>query len=143
MVSVKDSSFYTEVLKELNYPFATAFIFKGFVVVEINEGIEYTWDNHGKLMAQDVAYFLGTDGGNLIYISNRMHSYSVVPQDWLKFFRSDYRLKEYYVVSPNRKGTFNLIIESLFFKNKIKSFPSLSEAVVSAKNSTLKEEVNN
>lgn len=133
MVSVKETIFYKEVLKELSYPFAEVFVFKGFVIVEINEGVKYTWDNHGKFVVQDMAYFLGTDGSDIIYISNRIHSYSVVPQDWLKLFRANYSLKAYYVVSPNRKGTFNLAIESLFIKNKIKNFTSLDEAIKMAK----------
>ncbi|WP_406684177.1 hypothetical protein N1F78_00165 [Seonamhaeicola sp. MEBiC1930] len=133
MVSVKNSIFYKDVLKELNYAFANVFIFKGFFIVEINEGVKYTWDNHGRQMADDLAYFLGTDGEDIIYISNRIHSYSVVAQDWLKFYRSSYKLKEYYVVSPNRKGTFNLLFEGMFFKKKIKNFTSLEEAVKLAK----------
>lgn len=138
MISVRETTFYAEVLKELHYPYATVFIFKGFIVVEVNEGIEYTWDNHGKPVADDVACYLGTDGKDLIYISNRIHSYSVVAQDWLKFFRSSYRLKEYYVVSATPKGKFNLIFENLFFYKKIKNFTSLAEAITLAKSSAVK-----
>lgn len=140
MVSVRNTKFYKEVIKEFDYSYGTIFVFKGFIISEINEGVNFTWKDHARPMADDVSGFLGTYGVDLIYISNRINSYSVVPQDWLKFFKSSYSLKGYYVVSPNRKGTFNLAIESLFFKNKIKNFTSLDEAIKLAKGLTLKEE---
>ena len=55
MLSLKETQFYTEVLKELNYPFADIYIFDGFVVSEIKEGIVFSWKDHAKRIVQDVS----------------------------------------------------------------------------------------
>ncbi|TBN04744.1 hypothetical protein EYD45_05645 [Hyunsoonleella flava] len=129
MESVKQTHFYSEVLKELNYPFGDVFIFKGFVVAEIKQGVVVSWMEHARHFVQDVAYYLGTDGKDVVYISNRINSYSVKAVDWLKFFKSDYSMKAYCVVSNNPMNKMNLMVENLFFNNKIKHFMSLYEAI--------------
>jgi len=129
MISIKESNFYDQVLKEHNYPFADIFIFKDFIVSEIKEGVIFNWEDHAKLVINDVTGFFNTDGSDLIYISNRVHSYSVMPQDWVKFFKSSYNLKGYYVVSDRKTSVMGFMIENLFFKNKIKRFSSIYEAI--------------
>ncbi|MGE5943293.1 MAG: hypothetical protein ACM31G_03030 [Flavobacteriales bacterium] len=119
----------SEIIKELNYPFGNVFIFEGFLVSEINEDITFNWEDCGKLVVEDVATFLGTDGKDLVYISNRIHSYSVVAADWLKFFKASYTLKAYCIVSKGKSGAMNYMIEKLFFSKKIKRFTSIFEAV--------------
>lgn len=133
MTSVKQTNLYSEVIKELNYPFADIFIFDGYVISEIAQGVNLSWNNHAKHIVEDVSCYLGTDGRDIIYISNRINSYAVMAVDWLKFFKSNYYLKGYYVVSSGPTGRINLMVENLFFKNKIKSFSSLYEAVNWAK----------
>ncbi len=129
MISVKNTFTYSEVLKEINYPFGNIFIFDGFIVSEINRGVIFNWDNHGKLIAEDISCYLGTNGKDLVYISNRINSYSLVASDWLKFFKHSYFLKSYMVVSTDKIKTLNSMIESLFFKDKIKRFNSLYAAL--------------
>ncbi|GAA4955542.1 hypothetical protein GCM10023314_31600 [Algibacter agarivorans] len=129
MISVKQTDLYSEVLKELNYSFGDIFIFDGFIVSEINQGVNFSWNNHAKQIVDDVSCFLGTDGRDLIYISNRINPYAVVAMDWLKFFKNHYYLKGYYVVSDNKFGIMNLMVEELFFRNKIKNFNSIYSAV--------------
>ena len=129
MKSIKETELYHEVLMELNYDFGDVFIFETFVVSEIKNGINVTWTNHGKRIVDDVVHFLGTDGKDIVYISNRVHSYSVVALDWVKFFSSNYTLKGYYIVSESPSSRLNIMIENLFFNNKIKTFNSLYSAV--------------
>ncbi|MFD2727442.1 hypothetical protein [Hyunsoonleella rubra] len=133
MTSIKHTEFYSQILKELNYPFGDIYIFKGFVVSEIKQGITVSWKKHAKHFVQDIAYYLGTDGKDVVYISNRIHSYSVKAVDWLKFFKSDYGMKAYAVVSDSPMGKMNVMVENLFFDNKIKSFNSLYDAINWAK----------
>lgn len=133
MESVKHTYLYSEVIKELNYPFGDIFIFNGFIISEINQGVTITWKDHAKQIVDDVSYYLGTDGSDLVYISNRINSYAVAPADWLKFFKSNYSLKGYYIVSYRSSSKINLIMENLFFNNNIKNFNSLFEAVNWAK----------
>lgn len=129
MITVKTSQLYSQVIKELNYPFGTLYIFDGYLISEINEGVHFSWDHHGKQMVEDVSCYLGTLGDNLIYISNRVNSYSVLASDWLKFFKNYYFLKGYYVVDDKQQTKVNSLIENLFFNGKIKRFDSLDEAV--------------
>lgn len=129
MISVRETHIYKNVLKELNYPYADIYIFKDYVISEIKEGISFNWDQHAKHIIKDVVAFLDTDGRDLIYISNRVYSYSVMAQDWVKFFKKSYSLKGYYVVSDRKTSILGLMIENLFFKNKIKKFDSLYGAI--------------
>ncbi len=133
MISVKQTNLYPEVLKELNYSFGNVFIFNGFIVSEIKQGTNVSWSNHAKQIVEDVSCYLGTDGKDVIYISNRINSYAVMAADWLKFFKNNYALKAYYIVSANPNSKINFVVENLFFKNKIKNFNSLFEAVNWAK----------
>lgn len=129
MISVQETSLYPEALKELHYSFGTVYIFKTFVISEINKGVSFNWKDHGKVIVDDVAIFLGTDGHDVIYISNRINSYSVVASDWLKFFKHSYALKEYYIVSERKTSKLSLLVENLFFNNRIKRFNSLHTAI--------------
>ncbi|MGA1227175.1 MAG: hypothetical protein ACO3VF_08100 [Tamlana sp.] len=128
MESVKETNLYSEVLEKYNYSFGSVYVFKGFVISEINEGETISWEN-AKLIIDDVTSFFNSNGEDIFYISNRIHSYSVVAADWLKFFKQSYSLKLYCIVSGNEVGTLNSAIEKLFFKKKIKHFKSLFEAV--------------
>lgn len=138
MISVKQTDLYPEAIKELNYPFGDIFVFKGFVISEIAQGQNINWDDHAKSMAEDICAFLGTNGSDIVYISNRINSYSVVALDWLKFFKHRYNLKAYCIVSKNEIGTLSGMIEKLFYTKNIRYFSDLLEAVNYAKESIVK-----
>lgn len=129
MNSIKETQLYNEVIKELNYPFGSVFIFHGFVVSEINKGIIWNWEDYGILITEDITCYLGTNGNDLIYVSNRINPYSVLVSDWLKFFKSSYSLKNYIIVSETSIGILNSMIENLFFNGKIKRFNNIETAV--------------
>ena len=129
MISIKQSNLYPEVLKEFNYSFGDIFIFNGFVVSEIKQGVNFSWNMHAEQIIDDVTGYLGTDGKDIVYISNRINSYAVVALDWFKFFKNNYFLRGYYIVTPSNLGYLNLLIEELFFQNKIKNFDSIYAAV--------------
>ena len=139
MISVKQTKLNSEILKELNYDFGDVFIFDGFIISEIKSGINFNYNDHAIKMVEDVSCFLGTDGREVIYISNRINSYAVVAIDWLRFFKNNYFLKGYYVVSESPSSKLNLMVENLFFKHKIKNFNSLYSAVNWAKNNGAQE----
>lgn len=137
MISVKETFLYCDVLKELNYSFGNVFIFDGYIISEIHRGISLSWEEHAKKIVEDVTCFLGTNGSDLIYISHRINSYSVVPYDWVSFFKSNYQLKGYFIVSENKMRILNSFVENLFFNNKIKRFNNLQTAVNSIKTGVL------
>ncbi|MDH7445634.1 hypothetical protein [Aquimarina sp. 2201CG14-23] len=129
MQYVKNSPFYQEAIQELNYSFGNFYLFEGFVVGEINEDIVFTWDDHAKFLVEDLTNLYDHNGENVIYITNRVHSYAVKPSDWLKFYKSDYKMKAYGIISYTPRGLLNVLIEKLFMKNKIKGFENLSDAI--------------
>jgi len=132
MKSVKQTNLYSQVLKELNYPFADIYILNDIVVSEIKPGVVFTWENHAKVILKDVSDYLGSDISNHIYISNRIHEYSVMATDWLKFFKNNYSLKGYYVVGLQKASVINTTFENLFFGYKIRKFASIEDAVHAA-----------
>lgn len=133
MLSIKSTYHYAGLLKEFNYEFADVFVFEGFIISEIKEGITFSWDNHAKPIVKDVTEFLGTDGTDIVYLSHRIHSYSVQPMDWLKFYRNEFNLKGYGVIGYNSKSFINSVIESMFFNGKIRRFEDLDTAIDWAK----------
>ena len=139
MISVKHSAMYNDVIKEFNYSFCNVFLFDGFFISEINEGITFSWEDHAKLIAEDLSAFTGSNGDDLIYISHRIHSYAVKPNDWLKFFSHNYGLKGYGVIAYTQGSVLNTVIENLFLSKKIKRFSSLDAAVQWATDKVLAE----
>lgn len=139
---VKDSIFYNDAIQVMRYDYATYYLFDTFIVAEIDEGIVYTWDDHAEPIVAELSELYDQNGENLVLISNRVHSYSVKPSDWIKFFKSDYKLKGYAIVSYTRKGLIASLVEKLFMRNTFKSFESLEDAVAWAKMLTQNPEEN-
>ena len=139
MISIKETVFYEGLLKELNYDFGDVFIFDGYIVSEMKEGVTINWDEHMTNVSDDIAQFSGNDGSNFIYISHRIHSYSVMPSDWLKFYKQSYTLKGYGIVGYSKSSFLNVVIENLFFPKKIKRFANLETAIQWATNKILSE----
>lgn len=129
MVSIKETHYYDSVLKEFNYDFADIFVFDGFIVSEVREGVTVNWENHMRKMTNDVCDFIGSNGSDHIYISHRINSYSVMPGDWLKFFKHRFSLKDYGVIGYTQSSNLNTVIENLFFNKKIKRFNNLETAI--------------
>jgi len=133
MVNVKDTFLYDDLIKEFNYSFGSFFVFDGYIIAEINEGVCFSWE-YGEKFVKDLTSFLGVYNlDSMIYISNRINEYSVVPSDWLKFLKS-YSLKSYCIVSEAKVGKLSLLVESLFYPKKIKRFRSTYTAVNWVKN---------
>ncbi len=133
---LKDSSFYHEAISERRYDCATYFLFDTYIVAEIDEGIVYTWDDHAEPIVAELSELYDQKGEGLVLISNRVHSYSVKPSDWIKFFKSNYKLKGYGIVSYSRKGLIASLVEKLFMRNSFRSFDNLEEAIAWAKSLT-------
>ena len=140
MRSIKDTPFYQDAIQEINFPFGDYFLFETFVVGEVHKDVVYTWENHGKIVVEELTNLYDQNGKDLVYITNRINPYSVVPSDWLNFYKFQYMLKGYAIVSYNPKGILNTMLEKLFMRNKLKSFKDLGEAITWAKNLTKSKE---
>ena len=104
MVYVKDTQYYNDALHVMTYPSGTYYLFDTFVIAEMKEGIVYTWEDHARQIVEELTHLYDHNGENIVYISNRVHSYSTRPSDWIKFYRSDFKLRAYGIVSYSKKS---------------------------------------
>lgn len=137
MQSIRFSSYFDKLIKEFNYEFADVFLFDGFIISEIKNGITFSWDDHAALIVKDITKYTNSDGHDLVYLSHRIHSYSVQPMDWLKFYRNEFNLKGYGVIGYKKQSFINTVIENLFFNKNIVKFTDLDSAIQWAKSDEL------
>lgn len=123
-MNIQNSDIAHLCLETIELSHSTYYLFKKFIVAEINEGVVYRWELAREVI--DRAHdFYGAKELALSYISNRINSYSVRPQDWLTFFKNDYNLRKIAFVTYTEIGYANIIFEKLFIKNRLKKFKTL------------------
>jgi archaellum biogenesis ATPase FlaH len=125
MQKLADTPHYKKAFQELNYDFGDFYLFENLVVAEIKSDIVFNWENHAKQVVTEISNLYEDNGKNIIYISNRINEYSVVPSDWLNFFKYSNTLKGYAIISQNQSH----ILEKLFFKSKMRRFNTLDKAI--------------
>ncbi|MEL7269694.1 MAG: hypothetical protein AAGL34_08975 [Bacteroidota bacterium] len=125
MKKLIETSHYNHVVRKLRYPFGDFYLFENFVISEIREDVVFTWKDHAQRVVEEISAYYENNGSEVVYISNRVHAYAVVPSDWLKFFKYSYSLKGYAVVAQTK----NSILESLFMSSKMRNFPRLDDAI--------------
>ena len=127
MQRVRDLEFFKQIREIREYEFGMFYFFDGLVISEMNEGEIFNWAIAEKII--DVAYeVLGRDKP-IAYISNRIHNYSVVPTDWLKFHKHRHQLEFYSIVAYDNSGLAIVVLERMFFRNKIRQFSNLENAI--------------
>lgn len=129
MNRLKDTAYYNRAIHEINYSFGDFYLFDTFVVGEIHEDVLFSWKEHGKQLAEELSNLYDNNGKDLIYISNRVNDYSVIPMDWKKFYKFSYNLKAYGIISYTKTGFFNAMIERMFVNTKLRWFNSLEDAI--------------
>lgn len=140
MNSIRNTPLYQEAIHELNLDFGDFYLFETFIVGEVHKDMVVNWKDHFKYMVEQISHLYDQNGKDLVYITNRIHPYSVVPSDWLHFFKYSYSLKGYGIVSYTQKGRYNAIFEKLFMRSKMKNFTDINEAVLWAKEITKSKE---
>ncbi|WP_350284180.1 hypothetical protein [uncultured Croceitalea sp.] len=127
MKRVRDIPFFKNIKEIREYQFGTFYFFDGLVISEINQGQTFGWEMAQRTI--NAAKEVFGENMPIAYISNRIHSYSVVATDWAKFYTNRHKLSFYSVVG-NTKGSFaSLVLERMFFQNSIKQFADLEEAI--------------
>lgn len=127
MQSVKDLEFFKNIQEIREYEFGIFYFFDGLVISEMNEGEIFDWSIAEKII--EVAYLVLGRDKPIAYISNRIHEYSVVPTDWLKFYKRRHQLELYSIVAYNKSGLTSVVLERMFFRNKIRQFSCLENAI--------------
>ena len=129
MKKLRDTPYYYRAIHEINYSFGDFYLFDTFIVGEIHEDVHISWNEHGKMIAEELSNLYDNNGKDLVYISNRVNDYSLVPTDWKKFFKLSYNLKAYGIVSYTKTGYFNAMLERMFVNTKLRWFNSLEDAI--------------
>ncbi|MCK8523473.1 hypothetical protein M0D21_17960 [Aquimarina sp. D1M17] len=142
MASIKDTSFYHNAIQVINYPFGDYYLFDTFIVGEVHKDVVFNWEQHAKQVVEEITELYDQNGKNLVYISNRINPYSVVPSDWLSFYKYRYMLKGYAIVSYDQKGLLNTLLEKLFMRNKLQTFNNITDAITWAKSLSKKNKHN-
>lgn len=129
MKSLKESIFYRDSLHVLNYDFGDFYLYDKFIVAEFNDGEVVSWDAVGKILVEDIRGIYGPKSKELIYLSNRVNKYSVIPSDWIKFKRNNCNIKGYGIISYSNRSYLNALLERLFVNTKLRFFNSLDSAI--------------
>ncbi len=127
MQRVRDLEFFKQIREIREYEFGMFHFFDGLVTSEMNEGEIFNWTIAEKII--DVAYEVFGRDEPIAYISNRIHNYSVVPTDWLKFHKHRHQLDFYSIVAYDNSGLAIVVLERMFFRNKIRQFSNLENAI--------------
>ncbi|RUA14578.1 MAG: hypothetical protein DSY83_09185 [Flavobacteriia bacterium] len=127
MKSVKELDFFKNIREIREYEFGIFYFFDGLIISEMNEGETFDWSIAEKII--DAAYEILGEEKPIAYISNRINNYSVVPTDWLKFYKNRHKLELYSIVAYNKNGLASIILEKMFFKDSIRQFTDLESAI--------------
>lgn len=108
--------------------FGDIYFLENTIVTELNEGINFGWEYGSEIIPLAEKHFGRQFFIN--YVSNRIYDYSVIAQDWRKFFDQNRKLKNFCIVTPGNTGVANIAIERVFYKDgQIINFTDLMEAL--------------
>lgn len=127
-MKVEDSKYIHLEHEEIKLPFGNFYFFEDFVVSELNEGVHFDWLKV-KILSNLMISHYGKKKRKLVYISNRVNSYSIEPQSWLKFDKKYNLFIASGIIAYDNRGGLSVVLERLFSKESIKRFRSLKEAV--------------
>lgn len=127
MKNIKELDFFENIREVREFEFGSFYFFDGLVISEINKGVFFQWKMAEKAVKASKEFY-GKDAP-IAYISNRIHSYTVVPTDWIKFYNNRHELA-YYSVVGNTKGSLpSTLLEKMFFKGSLQQFEDLEDAI--------------
>lgn len=128
MKRVRQLDLFKQIKEIREFDFGVFYFFKeGIIISEMNEGVHFQWDDAKKVVyaAQDI-YGLQIP---IIYVANRINNYTVVPSDWVKFYKNRNDMAHYAVVGQTKGSFASLVLERLFFPYSIIQFKNLDQAV--------------
>lgn len=124
---IEESSFEGKLQEYHLLDFGTIYFFENIIVSEINEGTIFS------IKLAEIILELGNKHydpkKNVVYISNRVNSYSVKPTDWIKINNKFKNLVGIGVVNYTNFSRSIFAIEKMFSKRTFLGFNSLYEAL--------------
>lgn len=115
-----------EIIYQETLDFCEVTIYSDYLYVVMNEGITVIPEYNDILLKLTNIYFIEKD---FVYVTHRIHSYSVNPTIYLETARIE-NLKGFAVVATNtEKEIINTKVEKLFFNKPFVLFNYLEDAV--------------
>lgn len=124
---LEDSFYQDRILKKIQLPYGNFYFLDCLIVSEVAEGEIFNLEK-AKPVMKEAARFFGTEAP-LGYVSNRIHDYSLAPQDWMSFFKKKHCLTTIGLVAYSPIGFTNIALERMFIKLEVKSFSDLELAL--------------
>lgn len=120
--------YHIELQPVVEYTLETAKIvlYQNKVVVEGSEGTHVTSEKVTNVLRL-VNEVFGNDIP-FVYISNRIHSYSIDPLGYYEAIKTFPNLRAYVIVSPDNRRRALAILEKLFIKKPLRVFDDLESA---------------
>ena len=100
------------------------FFYPDLVIVEAKEGVTLSYKTAFSILLKALQL---TGLKPFVYISNRINSYAVDPNDY-KYFNKISSLKAMAIVSKLESARQNAMLEKAFFKKDLEIFDDLNEA---------------
>jgi len=128
MKRVKKLDLFNKIKEIREFEYGIFYFFQGGIIIsEIKEGVIFKWD-HAEKVINAAHKIYGTEIP-LIYISNRVNRYYVLPFDWLKFYKNRNNVTHYAAIGQTTGSFVSFYLERLFFPKSIIQFKNLDEAV--------------
>jgi hypothetical protein len=110
---------------ELKFDFCNIHIYSNYMVVVMNEGVNIN-PSHNQILLNIVETYFNNK--KFVYITHRLHSYSVDPAIYLETSKIE-NLVGFAVVSKGFKAKSNAEIEKLFLNKPFEVFNTVDEAI--------------
>ena len=127
-MKLENSPLIKDCLLKFSEPFGEFYLFEKFIVSEIAEGVHFDWEK-AEVIIQRVYDYFETKDIEISYLSNRVNSYSVTAQDWLKFYKGSHTVDRVAIVAYEEKGFLSVQLEKIFTRSTYQTFHSLEDAV--------------
>ncbi|MDO5980699.1 hypothetical protein [Flavivirga spongiicola] len=111
---------------KLETSFGNFYFCEKFFIAELHTGVHFDWPKI-EVLANEIIAFYGKNV-KLDYISNRVNSYSIDPQNWIKIEKYNVIMRSA-IVCYNHMMYMNASLEKRFSKGKIYPCLSLNEAI--------------
>ena len=112
---------------KIEFSFGTFFFLDKIIVSEIYEGTHFGWDKIEQVISAAAEHY--GDNFKVAFLSNRINSYSIEPQLWMKFYNEYHFIVASAIVAYNDFNFKNATLEKHFSKNSIKRCETLDEAM--------------
>jgi len=130
MISIEQTVHNDKILHKLELPFGNFYLCDHVIVAEANPETIYGLDEATMVFKKAGEFYKSIYSiKKRVYISNRIHKYSVKPVTWISFTPAEKYLLGYCVVDSSPNGISNALLESKFVRIPFHAATSLDEAM--------------